>query len=254
MFVSEHAPPPIAVKLLDMSRLDKVEKSETVAPAPRSKPKPQKIIAPKLLSKPQVLATQAPVSASNADEKKEKLKTPPEEKPKPPPLPETAGAPEGGWNIGSKPGEAEGSTVGSGNLSSAGDEDLVGDTAVARAGGGQGSSGVGRGEKGDGTGGGGTVSDKPLSSFARPLGAYQVRPRYPDSARRAGAQGTTWLKLRILETGRVEEVHIEKSTGRRDLDEAAAEAVKNWLFEPARMGKEPVAVWVILPVEFKLHR
>jgi periplasmic protein TonB len=163
----------------------------------------------------------------SAEEEKEERETPQEEKPKPAPLPETAGAPEGGWNVGSNPGRAEGGAAGLGNLSSAGDQDLVGDTAVTRGGGGQGSSGVGRGDKGDGTGGGGTVRDNVVSSFARPLGAYQVRPRYPDSARRAGAQGTTWLKLRILETGRVEDVHIEKSTGHRDLDEAAAEAVKN---------------------------
>jgi protein TonB len=56
-----------------------------------------------------------------------------------------------------------------------------------------------------------------------------------------------------LTTGKVADVHIERSAGRRDLDEAAADAVKKWLFEPARMGKEPVAVWVTLPEEFKLY-
>jgi hypothetical protein len=29
--------------------------------------------------------------------------------------------------------------------------------------------------------------------------------------------------------------------------------VKRWLFEPARMGKIPVAVWVLLPVKFELQ-
>ena len=37
-----------------------------------------------------------------------------------------------------------------------------------------------------------------------------------------------------------------------DLDRAAIEAVKTWLFEPARRGKEPVPVWVTLPVRFGL--
>ena len=34
------------------------------------------------------------------------------------------------------------------------------------------------------------------------------------------------------------EVLIEKSAGFRELDFSAAEAVKKWLFEPARRGKE----------------
>ena len=38
-----------------------------------------------------------------------------------------------------------------------------------------------------------------------------------------------------------------------ELDFSAAEAVKKWLFEPARRGKEAVQVWVLLPVKFELH-
>ena len=56
-----------------------------------------------------------------------------------------------------------------------------------------------------------------------------------------------------LENGRVGEVLVEKSAGYQDLDFSAAEAVKKWLFEPARRGKEPVQVWVLLPVKFELH-
>ena len=37
------------------------------------------------------------------------------------------------------------------------------------------------------------------------------------------------------------------------LDMAAVDAVRKWLFEPARMGKQPIAVWVLLPVKFELH-
>ncbi|MGZ9125247.1 MAG: energy transducer TonB [Candidatus Binatia bacterium] len=81
-----------------------------------------------------------------------------------------------------------------------------------------------------------------------------MRPRYPESARRSGVQGTTLLKLRVLENGRVGDVMIEQSAGHRDLDNAAAEAVKKWLFEPARIGKDAVAVWVLVPVKFELLR
>ena len=99
----------------------------------------------------------------------------------------------------------------------------------------------------------GVGSGNALSGLARPLGGYQVKPLYPESARKAGAQGITLLKLRVLENGKVGEVQIEQSAGHPDLDMAAADAVRRWLFEPARMGKQPVAVWVLLPVKFELH-
>jgi protein TonB len=130
--------------------------------------------------------------------------------------------------------------------------DVVGGSGVAGGGGGKGTSGLGRGAKGDGTGGG-VGSGEALSGLARPLGGYQVKPRYPEAARRAGAQGVTTLRVRVLENGRVGEVVVDQSAGFRDLDVAAMEAVKKWLFEPARRGKEAVSVWVMLPVKFELH-
>jgi protein TonB len=129
---------------------------------------------------------------------------------------------------------------------------VVGVSGVLGGGGGTGTSGLGRDAKGDGAGGG-TGSGEALSGLARPLGGYQVKPRYPESARRAGAQGITTLRVRVLENGRVGEVLVEQSAGFRDLDMAAMEAVKKWLFEPAKRGKDPVSVWVMLPVKFELH-
>jgi protein TonB len=48
-------------------------------------------------------------------------------------------------------------------------------------------------------------------------------------------------------------VQVQRSAGRADLDRAAVEAIQTWLFEPARRGKEAVAVWVTLPVRFELN-
>jgi len=48
-------------------------------------------------------------------------------------------------------------------------------------------------------------------------------------------------------------VQVQSSAGRADMDRAAVEAVRTWLFEPARRGKEAVAVWVTLPVRFELN-
>ena len=63
----------------------------------------------------------------------------------------------------------------------------------------------------------------------------------------------TTLRVRVLDNGRVGDVIVEQSAGFRDLDFAAVDAVKKWLFEPARRGKEPVSVWVLLPVKFQLQ-
>jgi len=92
-----------------------------------------------------------------------------------------------------------------------------------------------------------------ITRYARPQGGYQVRPTYPSSARRQGIQGTTMLKVHVLNDGRVGDVVVEQSAGHPDLDEAATAAVRQWRFDPARRGEEPVPMWVLLPVEFRLR-
>jgi periplasmic protein TonB len=92
-----------------------------------------------------------------------------------------------------------------------------------------------------------------LTAFARPLGGYQTKPRYPESARREGVEGVTLLRFQVLATGRVGNVLIARAAGHAELDRSAPEAVETWLFEPARRGKEAVSVWVVLPVRFSLQ-
>lgn len=236
-------PVTMPVELIDLPRVEQPKKVEVAPPAPKPRPKLQKITAPKLLSKPVFETSPLPPTGNTKEEIKEK----PVEEPLPlASLPDNDGAAKAGWNAGSKAAEAEGSAAGAGNLFG------KGDVGVAGGGGGKGTSGLGRGAKGDGTGGG-TGSGEALSGLARPLGGYQVKPRYPESARRAGVQGVTLLRVHVLENGRVGEVVVDQSAGFRDLDFAAMEAVKKWLFEPARRGKETVSVWVMLPVKFELH-
>ena len=238
----------VPVELVEISRLEQVEKPKVVSPPPPpAKTKTSMTTAPKLLSKSEIIET--PAAVGNTREKIKIMETLPQLASLPPEL----GSVKGGWNPGSKPGEAEGSAAGAGNLFNKGDVGVVGESSLEGGGGGQGSSGLGRGSKGDGSGGGGVGSGEAVSGLARPLGGYQVKPLYPESARKAGAQGITLLKLRVLENGKVGEVQIEQSAGHPDLDMSAADAVRRWLFEPARMGKQPIAVWVLLPVKFELH-
>jgi periplasmic protein TonB len=241
-------PAMVPIELVDVPRVEEPKKAE-VAPPPPPAPKQKNITAPKLLSKPVLETSPLPSTGNSKEEVKEK----PVEQPEPlASLPDNSSAPKAGWNEGSKAAEAEGSAAGAGNLFGNGDVGVVEGSDVEGGGGGKGTTGLGRGTKGDGTGGG-MGSGEALSGTARPLGGYQVKPRYPESARRAGVQGITTLRVRVLENGRVGEVIVDQSAGFRDLDMAAMDAVKKWLFEPARRGKEPVSVWVMLPVKFELH-
>ncbi|MGH7397396.1 MAG: energy transducer TonB [Candidatus Rokuibacteriota bacterium] len=93
-----------------------------------------------------------------------------------------------------------------------------------------------------------------ITRTARPQGGYQVRPAYPSAPRRLGIQGTTMLRVHVMADGRIGDVLVERSAGHPDLDEAAMQAVRRWRFEPARRGVDAVAMWVLLPVEFRLTR
>jgi TonB family protein len=76
-------------------------------------------------------------------------------------------------------------------------------------------------------------------------------PSYPEDARRAGVQGVVVLETVIDESGRVAEVEVLKGAP-LGLTEAAAEAVRQWLFKPAVLEGQPVAVRYVLTVKFRL--
>ena len=147
------------------------------------------------------------------------------------------------------PGPSAGNSSGAGALFSTGDLPIAGRPGGA----GKGSGGGGEGPGPDGAQVASKGTADGLTSFARPVGGYQTRPRYPDSARRQGIEGETLLRFQVLPTGRVVSVAVVRSAGHPDLDRSAVEAVQTWRFEPARRGKEAVAVWVTLPVRFQLQ-
>lgn len=100
--------------------------------------------------------------------------------------------------------------------------------------------------------GGGTISLSEALADSRLGVASRSIPRYPESARRAGAQGTTLIKVLILATGKIGEIQIEESAGHPALDQAAIDAVRRWRFEPGKENGRPVDLWVLIPLEFKL--
>lgn len=78
-------------------------------------------------------------------------------------------------------------------------------------------------------------------------------PAYPPLSRRLGEQGRVLLRVLVDASGNVEAVEIQSSSGHRRLDEAAAAAVRQWRFLPARHGARPVIGWALVPVQFELQ-
>lgn len=86
------------------------------------------------------------------------------------------------------------------------------------------------------------------------LAAYQDNPPpvYPMRSRRLGEEGEVLLRVHISAGGQVDQIAVERSCGHSRLDEAALEAVRDWRFAPARRGQQPVAAWVLVPIQFEL--
>ena len=86
-----------------------------------------------------------------------------------------------------------------------------------------------------------------------PVPVTRIEPRYPEFAREAQIQGTVTLHVLVGRSGRVTNVKVLQ--GVTGLNEAAVEAVKQWVFKPALSNNKPVALWLEVPIEFRLpHR
>ena len=80
------------------------------------------------------------------------------------------------------------------------------------------------------------------------------KPGYPAFAKRMGMEGTVMLKVLVSREGTALKIEVAHSSGYEILDKAAAEAVKNWRFVPARKGDVSVDEWVQVPVAFHLKK
>ena len=83
-------------------------------------------------------------------------------------------------------------------------------------------------------------------------GARTTLPDFPLASRWAGEAGTVVLKAYVLESGRVGEVQVEKSSGFRRLDESAVREVQtNWRFVPGKQDGVPTAMWHTFALIFR---
>jgi protein TonB len=77
-------------------------------------------------------------------------------------------------------------------------------------------------------------------------------PVYPPRCLRMGIEGVVRVRVLVGENGVPQEVSVAKSSGESLLDEAALEAVKEWIFRPATRNGVPARAWAVVPIEFKL--
>jgi len=86
-----------------------------------------------------------------------------------------------------------------------------------------------------------------------PVQLNEVTYEYPPLAKQAGIEGTVWIKALVDKNGNVRDVVIYKpsgsSAGFEDVAKAGAFKIK---YKPAISNKQPVNVWVVYKVEFKL--
>jgi periplasmic protein TonB len=87
---------------------------------------------------------------------------------------------------------------------------------------------------------------------AKPNYLKNPEPVYPELARRRRQEGLVLLAVKITAQGRAASVEIKKSSGFPLLDNAAVEAVRDWEFQPARIGSLALESEIEVPVRFEL--
>jgi protein TonB len=79
------------------------------------------------------------------------------------------------------------------------------------------------------------------------------KPIYPAISRRMREEGRVLLRVRVDANGHTIEAQLHTSSGYERLDSVALATVARWKFVPARLGSEPVAATVLVPIVFSLR-
>ena len=97
------------------------------------------------------------------------------------------------------------------------------------------------------------AEDEPVfdmgTGITPPRVTHQVNPAYQPDSEGFRVTGTVIVGLVVGSKGEPKDVHVVRSLG-KGVDESAVEAVRQWQFEPARKGGQPVAVRVTVEIRF----
>jgi len=118
------------------------------------------------------------------------------------------------------------------------------------------SGGIGMGKgAGAGPGSGGGFGGGLMSvggGVTAPQVIHSVEPEFTDQARRANYQGTVSIELVVDAQGNPQDLRIARHLG-MGLDQKALDAVRQYKFRPAMYQGHPVAVQMVIDVDFRLH-
>jgi protein TonB len=80
-------------------------------------------------------------------------------------------------------------------------------------------------------------------------------PPYPRRALNAQIEGTVVLRVLVGADGKPIEVNVHRSSGNRELDDAATRQVlRRWAFRPAMRNGQAIQVYGLVPIRFSLDR
>ena len=117
-----------------------------------------------------------------------------------------------------------------------------------------GGMGAGRGT-GAGPGSGGGYGGGLMTvggGVSAPQVLHSVEPQFTDDARRSDFQGTAAIQLIVDSQGDPQDVRVLRHLG-MGLDQKAVDAVRQYRFRPAMYQGHPVAVQMVIEVDFRLH-
>ena len=78
-------------------------------------------------------------------------------------------------------------------------------------------------------------------------------PDYPKHAKENNIQGTVWIRSLVDPNGDVLKAEIAKTSGHKELDEAALTVALKNRFKPAVINNKRVSAWVTYKVNFNLE-
>jgi protein TonB len=78
-----------------------------------------------------------------------------------------------------------------------------------------------------------------------------VRPAFPEDARKQGLEGVVVLRILVAASGAVEE--LEVLAGEEPFVSAATAAVRSWTYQPAQLGGRPIALYREIRLPFRLR-
>jgi protein TonB len=115
--------------------------------------------------------------------------------------------------------------------------------------------GIGDGDN-DGIGPGNHTGYLPLEpgrgGVSVPRVIFDPEPEYTEEARKVKQQGNVLLSCVVGADGLVHNARVQRPLG-LGLDQKAVEAVRRWKFEPSKLNGKPVAVQILVEVNFHLY-